>query len=97
MRRIARVDANQPAIISALRQAGADVFPLHTVGSGCPDLLVGFRGVNLLLEVKDGSKPARDRRLTDDEQAFFERWRGQKAVVKCVDEALDILRYTGVR
>jgi hypothetical protein len=27
------------------------------VGRGVPDLLVGWRGTNLLLEVKDGNKP----------------------------------------
>lgn len=67
MRRAARVDANQAAIAEALRSCGATVQLIHTVGKGCPDLLVGFGGINLLLEVKDGSKPPSKRKLTPDE------------------------------
>ena len=45
MRRAAAVDANQTAIIRALRKAGVSVQPLHTVGQGCPDIIAGFRGL----------------------------------------------------
>ena len=39
----ARVDANQPEIVKALRGVGATVQHLHKVGQGCPDLMVGWR------------------------------------------------------
>lgn len=45
-------DANQPEIVKALRRCGAHVVDLHAIGGGCPDLLVGFRGVNYLIEIK---------------------------------------------
>ncbi len=54
MRRAANVDRNQPEIVAALRAAGATVEYLHAVGGGCPDLLVGYRGANYVLEVKEG-------------------------------------------
>lgn len=41
-----RTDGNQAEIVRALRSAGATVQTLHTVGKGCPDLVVGFRGNN---------------------------------------------------
>jgi DNA-binding NarL/FixJ family response regulator len=41
MHRAAKVDANQTEITAALRQMGATVQHIHTVGKGCPDLLVG--------------------------------------------------------
>lgn len=88
MRRAARTDANQREIVEALRAVGATVQPLHTVGGGCPDLLVGWRGTNYLLEIKDGRKSKSRRRLTPDEEQFFFEWRGQAAVVKSADEAL---------
>ena len=50
----ARVDANQPVIVAALRAIGATVQHLHAVGQGCPDILVGYDGVNFLMEIKDG-------------------------------------------
>lgn len=90
-RRAAKVDANQPAIVAALRRAGASVTPLHMVGSGFPDLAVGYRGVNHLLEVKDGSKPPSARRLTDDEEEWHATWRGSVRIVSSVPEALAVL------
>lgn len=86
--RAARIDRNQPEIVAALRAAGATVEPLHTVGDGCPDLLVGFRRANHLLEVKDGSKPPSARELTAPQIRWHIEWRGYVTVVTSVDEAL---------
>lgn len=61
---------------------------LSAVGHGCPDLLVGFRGVNYLLEIKDGGKPPGDRKLTGDERTWHSTWGGRCAVVTDVDGAL---------
>ena len=83
-----RADANQADIVKALRDIGATVQHLHTLGHGCPDLLVGIRGINLLLEVKDGDKPQSRRSLTDDEREWHETWRGQVCIVNSVDQAL---------
>lgn len=68
MRYAARVDANQQAIVKALRDAGAFVWII-----GLPvDLLVGFAGQTYLVEVKDGSK----KHLTKLQQDFFASWCG---------------------
>jgi len=91
MRRAAKVDANQPEIVKALRRVGASVTPTHTAGEGFPDLAVGFRGANYLIEVKDGSKPPSARKLTPPQQEWHVTWGGQVAVVKDVDEALAVL------
>lgn len=88
MRRAAKVDRNQPEIVAALRDVGASVQPLHSVGKGCPDLLVGFRGANYLLEVKDGRLAPSDRKLTAAQAEWHPAWRGHATVVKSVDEAL---------
>jgi hypothetical protein len=92
MRRANRVDAGQDQIVSALRACGAYV-RIVTMGDGIPDLLVGYRGYTLLLEVKDGRKPPSARDLTPAEKKFFEEWPGGLlAVVNNVDEALEILK-----
>ena len=83
-----RVDKNQKAIVSALRQIGATVQVLSDVGKGCPDLLVAMYGINYLLEVKDGNKPPSKRRLTPAEQRWHMEWNGQVAIVNSVDEAI---------
>lgn len=85
MRR-AKVDANQPEIVQALRQVGATVQCLHTVGQGCPDLLVGYHGKNFLLEVKNGNS-----KLTADEQDWHTPWEGQVSIVRNVADALSVL------
>ena len=91
MRRAARIDANQAEITEALRKAGASVQPLHMVGRGCPDLLVGVGNINLLFEVKDGEKPPSKQQLTEDERKWAEKWKGQVAVIRSVDEALEAI------
>lgn len=91
MRRAARVDDNQREIVDALRRVGCSVWSLAGVGKGFPDLAVGFRGRNLFLEVKDGSKPPCKRKLTPDEEAFHASWRGHVAVVESVEDALKIV------
>lgn len=91
MRRAAKVDANQSEIVAALRGVGCSVQPLHAVGGGVPDLLVGTGGVNMLVEVKDGSKPPSARRLTPDQREWHEAWRGNVCVVSSVPEALTLV------
>jgi Holliday junction resolvase len=86
MRRAARVDDNQAEIVAALRKCGCTVQSLAALGSGVPDLLVGRGGTNYLLEVKDGSKSARE--LTPDELRWLHAWRGSAAVVETVEDAL---------
>lgn len=90
MFRAARTDANQSEITKALRKIGCSVQLLHSVGKGCPDLLVGYKGNNYLLEVKDGEKPAR--KLTPDQVIWHFDWKGQVAVVNSVQEAIDTIK-----
>lgn len=92
MRRAARVDENQGLIVKALRACGATVRVI-TQGDGIPDLLVGYRGHTILMEVKDGNKPPSARQLTTAEQIFFAQWTGGKLfIVNSVEEALDVLK-----
>jgi len=92
MRRAARVDENQGLIVKALRACGATV-RIITQGDGIPDLLVGYRGHTILMEVKDGDKTPSQRKLTEAEQNFFDTWTGGKLlIVNSVDEALAVLK-----
>lgn len=89
MRRRPRKDNNHDAIVHALRDIGCTVTSLAALGGGCPDLLVGYRGRNLLFEVKNGAAPPSDRKLTDPEIRWHGIWRGQVAVVYSPEDALD--------
>lgn len=92
MRKHGRTDANQSEIVAALRKCGASVQILSSVGRGVPDLIVGWRGVNYLMEVKDGTQPPSRRSLTPDEQAWHVRWSGQVAVVDSAEAAISMLK-----
>ncbi|HEY9692231.1 MAG TPA: hypothetical protein V6D15_08510 [Oculatellaceae cyanobacterium] len=92
MRRAARVDANQQLVVRALRELGVSVQLLHTVGKGCPDLIVGHDRKNFLIELKDGSKPPSKQKLTPDEIEWHRNWQGQVSVVASVEEALNICK-----
>jgi Holliday junction resolvase len=91
-RRAARTDANHSEIVAGLRKMGCSVLSLHAVGDGCCDLLVGWRGVNLLVECKDGSKSPSRRELTDDQIEFLTHWNGTAVVVKTLEEALEMMQ-----
>lgn len=90
MSRYARaVDANQAEIVAALKERHVSVLNLSRVGGGCPDLLVGWRGRSVLVEIKDPSKPPSARKLQKSQETFAAEWRGD-LVVRCetLDEVL---------
>jgi hypothetical protein len=83
VRRAAKRDVNEDAIVDALRAVGCDV--THISGKGAPDLLIRFRGILVALEVKG----KRGRRTIAQESS---RW----PVVRTVDEALEMIGVTHV-
>lgn len=60
-----------------------------------PDLLVGYRGANLLVEVKDGARVPSERKLRASQLEFRDGWRGQWAVVCTVGQALELVAVVG--
>jgi hypothetical protein len=93
VRKRARIDQNHAEIVDALRKVGCSVLSLAPMGDGCPDALVGFRGVDQLMEIKNGALPASRRVLTADERDFIANWRGRPViVVNSVSEALAAVR-----
>ena len=92
MFRAARTDANQTEVTKALRKMGCSVQLLHSVGRGCPDMLVGYKGNNYLLEIKDGDKPESARKLTAEQTIWHYDWRGQVTVVNSAQEAIDTIK-----
>ena len=85
MRQAARVDANQPDIVKALRKAGAWV---QSIGQPF-DLLVHYRGRWHVLEVKDGEKTPCQQELSPTQLDTLASLRLNGVVlVRTVDEAL---------
>lgn len=85
-----KVDKNQNDVVKALRKMGADVFLLHMVGGGIPDLMVAYAGQTILIEVKDGD----DKKLTPQQLTLFAGWKGgHLARVNSVQEAEELLKW----
>lgn len=86
----ARVDANQAEIVSAMRAAGALVWPI-----GLPvDLLVGYAGNTALVEIKriEGKKAPKPAAHTKLQSDFLASWNGGPvATVTDIDGALRLL------
>ena len=84
MRKAAKRDKNEKAIVTALEAVGATVARLND--PNVPDLLVGFRGDNFLIEVK-----YQYGKLTSGQFGWHENWRGKCATVKTVEQALQVI------
>jgi Holliday junction resolvase-like predicted endonuclease len=76
-----RRDANEPDIVEALRAIGCTIIQCDAV-----DLVVGYQGVNHLIEVK-----TKTGKLKDSQLALQATWRGQYSIARTVDEALKIV------
>lgn len=87
-----KIDDNQKVIVTQLRRIGASVAVTSMLGKGFPDIVVGFRNKNFLFELKDGNKTESRKRLTEDEQKFFNQWKGQVHKVETFDEILKVLQ-----
>lgn len=81
-----RTDANQTEIVAALRKIGATVQPIHEIGKGCPDILVGYAGRNYAIEIKSGTEG-----LTYLELCWHREWRGQVDIVNSAEDAIDLV------
>lgn len=86
MRRAARSDANQRAIIAALRAAGVRVAVTSRLGDGCPDILTLYRGRWLPIEIKTARGV-----LTPEEWLWWQRMGADPVIVRSVEDALMVV------
>jgi hypothetical protein len=83
LRRAAKADQNQPAIVEAMRSVGAKVLHSHQMGGGFPDLIVWARDRTFLVEVKmPGEK------INKLQAEFIATWPGEIHVVRTTEEAI---------
>jgi hypothetical protein len=78
MRRAAKIDGNHTEIVKQFRgYPGVTVLSLAAIGKGVPDLLVAFRGVMWLVEIKMGKG-----KQNAEQIKFANDWAGCCAVVR---------------
>ena len=49
-----KVDLNHKEVVEKFRELGASVFDASGVGRGFPDIVVGYNGQTVLVEIKSG-------------------------------------------
>jgi hypothetical protein len=78
-------DLNQPEIVTGLIKIGCSVYDAHRVGE-IPDIIVGFRGCTLLLEIKMPKG-----KLKKTQSDWHRDWNGHSAVVHSLEEAIAVV------
>lgn len=94
MRRAAKVDANQAAIVGGLIRSGCEVQSLAALGDGVADILCHHvaSGRLRLFEIKNPAMPPSKRKLRPDQVEWHKRF--PVTVVETVEGALAALGST---
>ena len=80
-RRAARVDDNQREVVALFRKLGWYVLNISQL-KNCCDIIVSKNGRTVAIEIKDGAKPANQRKLSEGEDKFRREWQGEYAIVE---------------
>lgn len=89
---IRKTDLNHKELIDKIRKIpNISVFSTHTIGKGFPDIVVGYKGLNYLIEIKDGSKYKSQKKLTESELKFHNSWKGQVSIAENIDDVLKLI------
>jgi hypothetical protein len=85
-------DGTQDAIVAALKAAGATVQDLSRIATpGVPDLLVGYKGRNFLIECKPEEGTKKQLSLRPSQEKWHGDWQGQVDVARSPETALKII------
>ena len=89
MRYGAKRDANHSEIVAALQEYGVSVIDTSHIGRGFPDLMLGWYGQTLMMEIKNPKTQYGRRGLNKNQMRWKEDWKGGPyAVVSTVDGAM---------
>ena len=86
--RYTRPDDNHNEIVRTIKMIpGLDVIDLRDIGiEGVPDILVGYRGKNYLVEIKTDTG-----RLSPEQIKHQNHWPGQTSIARSVGAVLKII------
>jgi hypothetical protein len=86
--RYTRPDDNHNDIVRTIKQIpGLDVIDLRDIGiKGVPDILIGYRGKNYLVEIKTNTG-----RMSPEQAEHHHNWPGQTSVAWSIEAVLRII------
>lgn len=88
-RRAAKKDDNHKRIERLFRTCGWSTWDTSPLKKAV-DLVVGRCGITIVVEIKDGSKPKSQRKLTEGEEEFKNKWLGEYRLVEFDRDVIDI-------
>jgi len=87
-----KADGNQPEIVKILRGLGASFQHTHQI-AGALDGIVGYKGLDQRIEIKDPSQPPSKRQLTKKEKETFDDWRGRPpAIIETEEDCINLIK-----
>tara|TARA_R110000803_G_C11935327_1_gene315893 strand:+ start:16 stop:303 length:288 start_codon:yes stop_codon:yes gene_type:complete len=86
-RRAARKDANHNEITDCFISLGWSVLDISQLKNAC-DAFVSKGSCTIAIEIKDGSKPPSQRKLSTGEEKFRENWKGNWALVESIEDVI---------
>jgi hypothetical protein len=81
-------DANHKEISDAFENLGATVQDTAMIGNGFPDIVIGYLGYNIPVEIK-----TENGKLSKKQEDWFANWRGVAAVVKYTWQVTRLICY----
>jgi hypothetical protein len=84
-RRAARKDANHNEITDCFVSLGWSVLDISQLKNAC-DAFVAKDSCTIAIEIKDGSKPPSQRKLSSGEEKFRGNWKGNWALVESIED-----------
>lgn len=84
MRYAARKDSNHNAIANAATKLGASVFDTSRLGDDFPDMVIGYRGHTIIVELKTATG-----KLSAGQKYLAETWKGSPIRVwRTIDDVI---------
>jgi hypothetical protein len=88
----AKTDKNSSALLKSIRQIpNVSICDLSGAGGGVPDVMLGYQGANLLIEIKRPDVAPSQSKLNDLQVEWHDSWLGQVAVVRTLDDILEVM------
>lgn len=88
-RRAARKDANHNEITDCFSSLGYSVLDISQLKNAC-DAIVAKGSRTIAIEIKDGSKPPSQRKLSSGEVNFKNRWNGEWALIESIEDVIQL-------
>ena len=82
-----RVDSNHAEVVGWFEDLHCSVINVSRTPCGF-DLVVGYGGLSICVEVKDGKKSPSRRKLSDTEKKVHDRWTGGARIVKDMQDVI---------